>query len=287
MTPKETDQYFTYHNANIKLLKIGFDNIRDHIKALYHRTDNQGAYIFTLGDQDPAKFAVRHIEVSYFRLLAGIQVSWAEECFKRILYEKGLFTDAQRNFLLTRSSLEQKWFQTLKIVFSIAYDLVPAGDEICDTVNIRRERRNLGDDLVDQYLELNSIITNYLAPNFRIRNKVQHGEWVYAFEPPNSAVYSQQQTDNLNQENIITTTSRYTLVNAFYQMIVDMGRFRSNAFALDSIQTPFEYFYKDYMKKISYEVMKINNPDLDGFIREIIARAIRGQQHRAARVAQS
>jgi hypothetical protein len=70
-------------------------------------------------------------------------------------------------------------------------------------------------------------------------------------------------------------------------MIVDMGRFKSNAFALDSIQTPFEYFYKDYMKKIRFEVTKINSPDLDEFIQEIIARATRGARHRAARAAQS
>src|SRR5690606_7120476 len=129
-----------------------------------------------------------------------------------------------------------------------------ASDETCDTVRIERERRNLGDELVDYYLELRDIIADNLVPNFLIRNKVQHGEWEYAFKPRYSAEFSQDITDKINKENIVTTTSRYILVNAIYQMIVDLGRFRSNSFALDSMLTPFEYFYKDYIKKINFEV---------------------------------
>jgi hypothetical protein len=281
MTPQEIEKYFHYHNANIKLIKIGFDNIRDQIKGLYHSANVNGDYVFSLNDTDQLKVQQRQVEKSLFRLLSGIQVSWAEESIKRLLYEKDLFTDGQRDYLIKISALDQKWYETLKILFSIAYDLVPAGDEICTTVNINRQKRNLGIELVAQYFELRSIITNYLVPNFSIRNKVQHGEWVYAFKPKHSAEFSQDITDNLNHENIITTTSRYTLVNAFYQMIVDMGRFKSNAFATDSMLTPFEYFYEDYMRKIKFEVTKIKSPDLPAFIAEIIAREVRGKLHRA------
>jgi hypothetical protein len=280
MTTQEINQYFKYHNVNMKLLKVGFDNIRDQIKLLYHRTNKQGAYIFELDNNDQEKIKLREIEHSYFRIMAGIQVSWAEESFKRILYEKGLFNDTQRNHLLGQNSLEKKWYETLKIIFSIAYDLVPAGDDICTTVNIKRQRRNLGHELVNQYFELRKIVTENLAPNFRIRNKVQHGEWAYAFASPNSSIFSQSLTDTVRYENIVTTTARYSLVNAFYQMLVDMSRFKSNAFAIDSIMTPFEYFYASYMKKIRHEVTKIDNPDLATFIRDIIEKEKRGIHHR-------
>lgn len=283
MTPQQIEKYFQYHNANIKLIKIGFDNIRDQIKRLYRSVNSNGNYVFSLNDTDQLKAQQRQVEKSLFRILSGIQVSWAEESIKRLLYEKGLFTDSQRDYLIRISALDQKWYETLKIVFSIAYDLVPAGDEICASVNINREKRNLGVELVAQYFELRRIITEYLVPNFSIRNKVQHGEWVYAFKPKYSAEFSQDITDNLNHENIITTTSRYTLVNAFYQMIVDMGRFKSNAFAIDAMLTPFEYFYGDYMRKIRFEVTKIESPDLPAFIAEIIAREVRGKLHRASK----
>lgn len=102
----------------------------------------------------------------------------------------------------------------------------------------------------------------------------------YAFKPKYSAEYSQDITDRINSENLITTTARYTLVNAIYQMIVDLGRFKSNSFAIDSIQTPFEYFYSDYIKKINFEVTKIANPDIEEFINEMVAKEKRGEMYR-------
>lgn len=280
MTEQEIEQYFIYHNENIKLLKIGFDNIRDQIKTLYKSQNKYGNYIYSLSDTDQEKIKIRKIEKALSRVLSGIQVSWAEESIKRLLYEKALFTDRQREYLLERPALDQRWYSTLKIVFSIAYDLVPPSDETCDTVTIERERRNLGDELVDHYLELRDIITYNLVPNFSIRNKVQHGEWEYAFKPKYSAEFSQDITDKINKENIVTTTSRYTLVNAIYQMIVDLGRFKSNSFALDSMLTPFEYFYNDYIKKINFEVSKINTSNLDDFINDLVDKEKRGRQYR-------
>ena len=190
MTEQEIQQYFIYHNDNIKLLKVGFDNVRDQIKSLYKSKNKNGDYIYSLEDTNPEKINIRKVEKALSRILSGIQVSWAEESIKRLLYEKNLFTEFQREYLLERPALDQRWYATLKIVFSIAYDLVPVGDETCDTVRIERERRNLGHELVDHYLELKDIITYNLVPNFSIRNKVQHGEWEFAFKPSYSAVFS-------------------------------------------------------------------------------------------------
>lgn len=280
MTTHEIDQYFIYHNENMKLLKIGFDNIREQIKSNYKVKNKNGDYIFSLPDSNTEKINHRKTEKALSRILSGIQVSWAEESIKRLLYEKTLFTDIQRDYLLERPALDQRWYGTLKIVFSIAYDLVPASDETCDTVRIEREKRNLGDELVDQYLELRDIITDNLVPNFSIRNKVQHGEWEFAFKPKTSSVFSQEITDKLNNENIVKTTSRFNLVNAIYQLVVDLGRFRSNSFAIDSMATPFEYFYKDYIRKITFEVAKINTANLDDFINDLLSKDLRGQQYK-------
>ncbi len=281
MTAQDIEQYFQYHNSNIKLLKIGFDQIRSQIKTLYRTRDKDGNFIFLLADTDNEKLQIRKVEKALYRVISGIQVSWAEESIKRLLYEKNLLTDGQRTYLLEQPALDQRWYTALKVIFCIAYDLVPTADETCNTVRIERERRNLGDELVDHYLELRDIISDHLVPNFSIRNKVQHGEWEFAFKPKYSAEFSQDLTDKVNHENIVTTTSRYTLVNAFYQMIVDLGRFKSNSFALNSMLTPFEYFYQHYIRKINFEVNKIANPGLDTYIDEMLQKEIRGQHHKA------
>ena len=280
MTANELEDYFQYHNSNMKLLKIGLNEIRNQIKTLHERKSSNGNFIYKLEENNLNLKQTQSIEKALSRTISGIQVSYAEESIKRLFYEKNLFNDTQRNFLFDKSALDQKWHFALKFVFSIAYDLVPSSDPTCTTVNIQLERNNLGDEIVDKYFELKSIINNFLVPNFQIRNKVQHGEWEYAFKPPKSDLFSQPYTDRINHENIITSTSRFTLVECFYNMIVDLGRFKSNSFAIDSMLTPFEYFYDRNIQKINFEKQKILNPDLNSFIQERIDKIIRGQEHR-------
>ena len=275
MTSQELTNYFHYHNANMKLLRIGFEEIKLQIKSLYRKTNKLGQVIFLLADNDPKKMELQEKELALSRILSGIQVSWAEESIKRLLYESKIFTDVQRNFLINKKALDQKWYGCLLIVFSIAYDLILPGDELCQNVKVKNEKRNLGEELVEQYEEMRKVILDHLIPTFSIRNKVQHGEWKFAFEAPVSAVYSQDLTDGIAAENIVTTTARFHIVNAFYNMLLDMGRFKSNAFALDSIQTPFEYFYKSYIAKINAQVDVIQNPEIAQFRRKVAESAQR------------
>jgi hypothetical protein len=263
----------------MRLLEVGYEEIRNQIKQLYRTRNKSNNLIFSLPDAHLEKIEIRKKEKVLSRILSGIQVSWAEESIKRLLYEPNLFTDQQRNYLLERPALDQRWYATLNITYCIAYDLVPTADPLCIGININSERWNLGDELVDQYLELRGIIGNYLTPNFSIRNKVQHGEWEFAFKD-SSKEFSADITSKIQHENLITTTSRFTIVNAFYQMLVDLGRFKSNSFAIDSILTPFEYFYSHYLKKINHEIKKINTPKLEEFIVELLQREVRGEQYR-------
>lgn len=279
MDQSEVKKYFDYHNSNMKSLKIGYDEIRNQIKLFYKSTDRNGGLFYNLENSDLKKIELRKKEKSFNRILSGIQVSLAEESLKRLLYEKDLLNDNQRNYILKKPLIE-KWLETFKIVFCIAFDLMPSDDELCIEVNIRSERSNLGNELVDQYLLLRKIISENLTPNFAIRNKVQHGEWEFAFEAPISEVFSQNLTDKINKENIITTTSRCLIVNSVYNLIVDLGRFKSDSFALNSITTPFEYFYEKYIEKINFEIEKLQCCDLEKFIDEIVQKEIRGLEYR-------
>lgn len=279
MTQQEIYQYFQYHNSNMKSLKIGFEEVRNQLKILYLSKNKSDDYIFRLDDSNLDKIKSIDKEKSLSRILSGIQVSWAEESIKRLFYEKDLLSDNQIDYLLEQP-LDQKWYKTLHIIFCIAYDLVPVGDELCTTVKIKSQRRNLGNELVLIYFRLRRLITDSLMPNFTIRNKVQHGEWAYAFRPSFSKEFSQELTDMLNSENLITTTSRFTLVNTFYQMLVDMARFKSNSFALDSMLTPFEYFYQKNIQKINFEILKIQNPNIENFIQTRLEKEIKGEEYR-------
>jgi hypothetical protein len=263
----------------MRLLEIGYEEIRCQIKQLYRVRNKSNSLVFSVPDGNLEKVEIRKKEKALSRILSGIQVSWAEESIKRLFYEPNLFTDQQRNYLLERPALDQRWYATLHMTYCIAYDLVPTTNPLCTSVDIEGERWNLGNELVDQYFELRSIIGNYLTPNFSIRNKVQHGEWEFAFKN-NSKEFSMDTTLKIQHENLITTASRFTIVNALYQMLVDLGRFKSNSFKPDSMRTPFEYFYGHYIKKINYEIKKIVNPKLEEFIVELLEREVRGEKYR-------
>jgi hypothetical protein len=112
---------------------------------------------------------------------------------------------------------------------------------------------------------------------------VQYGEWKNAFKPKYSAEFWQDLTDKLNKGNIITTTARQNRVNAFYQLLVDLGRFKSDRFALNSIITPFECFYPHYIRKIQSEVKTISRTDLAKYIEDKIAKEEHGEQYKAAK----
>jgi hypothetical protein len=282
MNNEEVKSYYQYHNANMRLIKIGFYTVRQQIKALFKKRNWSGNHIYLFDDGNEEKMALRMAETALSRVLSGIQVSWAEEGLKRLLYENDVFSEDQRMHIIRTPALDQKWINCFHIVFCIAYDLVPNTQPACETVVVDDQRVNLGDDLVNQYLRLKGIINSYVIPSFSIRNKVQHGEWVFAFKPRFSEEFSQDITNKIQHENIVTTTSRFVLVNAVYQMILDMARFKSNAFALDSMQTPFEYYYQAYLQKILFELQKIKTPELDSYISEMIHRELRGEAFRSA-----
>ena len=90
MTQQEIYQYFQYHNSNMRLLKIGFEEIRDQLKKLYLSKNKSNDYIFSLADSTFEKILIKEKEKSLSRILSGIQVSWAEESIKRLFYEKNL-----------------------------------------------------------------------------------------------------------------------------------------------------------------------------------------------------
>ena len=93
MTQQEIYQYFQYHNSNMKLLKIGFEEIRDQLKILYLSKNKSDDFIFSLADSATDKIQSIEKAKSLSRILSGIQVSWAEESIKRLFYEKDLLSD--------------------------------------------------------------------------------------------------------------------------------------------------------------------------------------------------
>lgn len=285
LTVAERKKLFRLHNLNKKSLENAIDLIKLNIKNSYREEISDGNYTINQIFTDKKRIKLTENIRSYNRILFGLLVSWSDESIRRLFYEPNVFTDTQIDFLIGNRALEQKWTFALKIAFLKANGLIPAGNETCVRVTINSMNfRTLSPDQLRKYIEIKELIEDFLIPSFNIRNKVQHGEWIAAFRPPDSKNYSSELTKRIFKENIVTISSRIVIFKSVYQMIVDLARFSSNNFKLDSTTTPFEYFYSQHIKKINHEKSKILHSELNKFINDLIVKKENGKRYRRTQV---
>lgn len=281
LTAAEKQKLYRLHNLNKKSLENAIDLIKQNIRNSFKEEISDGKYTIKQTFTDTKRIKLSENIRSYNRILFGLLVSWSDESIRRLYYEPNVFTDTQIDFLLGNRPLEQKWTFALKIAFLKANGLIPVGNESCIGITINsRNFPTLSSDLIRKYEEIQELIKDFLIPSFNIRNKVQHGEWIAAFRPPDSKIYSPELTRNIFKENIVTISSRIVIFNCVYQMIVDLAKFTSNNFKLDPSTTPFEYFYSHNIKKISHEKSRVLSPNLNQFVDELITRNENGKRYR-------
>jgi hypothetical protein len=275
MTPQEKATFHKLHHLNRKSLENAIELIKEDIRNAYRR-EKDSNYIIHLPFTSPLRKKLLEDIRSYNRLLLGLMASWSDESIRRLYFEPNVFTDTQIDYLYNMS-LQDKWKMALKISFCKAYSLVPVGDENCRTISSRIMRQVIDPNLYSKYEELSNMIGDFLIPAFNIRNKVQHGEWIAAFNSPDSKVYDLELTKNIFKENIVTISSRIVIFNSIYQMITDLARFTSNNFKPDPTTTPFEHFYDRYIKKIEKEIKTIKNPKLNIYYNTLITKKEKGK----------
>ncbi|HMS68537.1 MAG TPA: hypothetical protein PKD18_10375 [Saprospiraceae bacterium] len=284
MTEAEKLQYYRYHNENLIHLKFSFAEIKRQILDNFRNVNSSSQLVYALNSNSSDYIEAKKLETTYSRLLSGIQVCITEENLKRLVYEPKAFNSIQIDEILNQTSLNIKWELAFKIGFCNAFELTQPGNPSCRNFRISRQRNNLGDELCNKYSLLKNVIDQNLLPNFRVRNKILHGEWINAFEPPNSKIFSTNYSEIINNETLPIINHRLNIANSFYNLIVDLVRFNSDAFKLNSLETPFEYFYNKYMQKISEEATKINQNQYTKYVENIIKKTIIGIQKKSVSI---
>ncbi|QCX40125.1 hypothetical protein FF125_17345 [Aureibaculum algae] len=282
LTTSEKHKIHRFHNLNKRSLENAINLIKENIKLSYKEEVVESVYKIKQPFNNIARIKLIENVRSYNRILLGLLASWSDESIRRLFYEPNVFSENQIEFLLDKHrSLEQKWTFALKIAFLKANNLIPIGNETCVRLTINsRNFPSLTPDLINKYREIETLIKDFLIPAFSIRNKVQHGEWIAAFKPPDSKIYSPELTKKIFKENIITISSRMIIFNSVYQMIIDLARFNSNNFKIDSSSNPFEYFYSQHIKKINNEKVKITSSKINEYINQLITKKENGKKYR-------
>ncbi len=120
----------------------------------------------------------------YTNLLAGAVIIWCETLIKALFYEYGAFEEEQITQLLDKKkSLEQKWTLALSCAFFKAY----SGQPYNPTSPITKKNTILSLNTIhqsekDKFAKLYDLIELRLCPAIKIRNKIQHGDWVFSFK---------------------------------------------------------------------------------------------------------
>lgn len=148
----------------------------------------------------------------YTKVLSHLINSWAEVRILKLIYEKGSFTDPEKNRLIESDSLEERWEKALTIAFCKAYKTNPKKIDTVGTPFTARTR----------YLALLDLIKKDLLESNQVRNRIAHGQWKYAFTNDLKR-FNGVLTGKLSQENIVKLQLKYKMFKSLAQIIHDLA----------------------------------------------------------------
>ncbi len=254
-----------YHHENVKILEDAIEQIQSNLRSEFVKE-----YYAQRNEKQKIK---RKIAI-YTRIVSGLVVSWCEEIIKRLYHENNAFTEEQIEILHTHN-LQQKWEIAFKIAFCKAYNVRnPLSSPIYKDID-PLQATNVSRSAKDKYQNVRSLIEVELLPAFNLRNKVQHGEWLKAFEPPNSLNFSPELTANVNKENIIMLQTKINQFKAVYQMIHDLAVFKQG-----NNTVTFERDFDDNYERIESNRRHLTNRKLRDYQQDLVGRRERGLRWR-------
>ena len=229
----------------------------------------------------------------YTNLLSGAVIIWCESLIKALFYEHGAFEEEQINELLSKDkSLEQKWALALTCAFFKAF----SGQAYNPTSPITNKSMvlNLGSIAQcekDKFTILYDLIETRLVPAIKIRNKIQHGDWVFAFNEAKfekvsglrnltqKPIFDRKSTPKIQQENMLTLRLKRNQFRVIYGLTKDLAVFkRYGQFRGDNSSTPFQHnFAKRYNQILSNQGL-IDTSSFEKYRNDLVLSKQRGKK---------
>jgi hypothetical protein len=274
----ERKNNYNYHHKNIKLIEHSIDLLQRNIKDSYIDEYNIGQSSFNDDLKNKKKILCIEDREAYVRLLVGVVVSWSEELLKRLLYEKNGFEDEQIIRIHKLKDARQKWLTIFKVSFCSSFFTYDLNDPLYTKIKNPESESKIKTTTKLRYQEVKSLIENEIFPTIDLRNKVQHGEWLFAFEPPFSLKYDPNLTGLIRKQNIRVIQTKINDITAIYKMIKDIVTYdNKNIFSLNKKSTPFEYFFDINCHRIEHNKENLKYLNEQGFKKKIIDNYVKGQ----------
>jgi len=255
----DKERLYKYHQENVLAIEEGLGFVMGNIRHGIIKEHIAKSIV-------EIKKAKRYVLIQS-RILSGLIVSWSEQIIKRLFYEPNAFSDVQIQ-KLHELNLQQKWEFALKVAFCKAYNVGnPSAAPLFNGIDIENQT-NVSRTARDRYKHTMDLINDELLPAINIRNKVQHGEWIKAFSPPNSLFFSPNLTGEINRENIIILQTKINQFQAIYQLIHDL--------AAGNSATTFERDFDRNYKRIESNRHLLRIKTVEKYKQDIIGRYERG-----------
>lgn len=285
MKPQTKIAYLNRRKSNVKELEKGIKLLEKQIKDC----------IISIGfTVDATKKAEMENNLNtYTNLLSGAVIIWCEALMKSLIYEYNAFEEEQINELLSSGkSLEQKWTLALNCSFyksfsGLSYNTsnpIPNKNSIINLNTIAQSDK-------DKYVILYELIGKRIAPSIKVRNKIQHGDWMFSFNEAKfrningtrtlvkRPAFDRHSTKNVKEENLLTLKLKRNQFRLIYGLIKDLAVFkRYGQFRGDINSTPFQSNFSKKLNQIFSNQGLLEKSDFSKYRRDLVASKIRGKE---------
>jgi hypothetical protein len=238
-TPDYIEKVKRYHDDNFAAVNSALGNIEKQLRKSLSKSDESGELTFT----------------RLYTMMLGV---WCEARLHKLLYEKGVFSEDERRFVYSISSLGDRWQRALELGLKKHLGL-KIEDEI--------SKKKVNFSVFNLYEEIRGWIVEHFAPAITLRNKIAHGQWVKPFtntqgEWVNTSDFSicGSSMASLKGENVLTTTIKVQLIKEISVTI--------NNLAVDSHVYKAENFDERY-GVVSLIIEKLASVDYPAFKQSI------------------
>lgn len=187
--------FYKQHCENLRTLQKAIEIVQRNLRECISLDESDQVFVYT-------------------KILSHLVNSWVEVRLMKLIYECGAFSDSEKTKIIASKKLESKWVTALNIAF-------------CKSFGVSGPKKIRSQTIVpftarSQYEALLLIIKNDLLDSNRIRNKIAHGQWRFAFNEEFTAINGEL-TKTLTQENILKLQFRLAMFKSLAQIINDLA----------------------------------------------------------------
>lgn len=231
------DSFYSEHCENLRALESAISSIKITLRDYISRNDERNSDIYT-------------------KILAHLINSWVEVRILKLIYEEGAFSENEIKKIIN-FNLNDKWKKSLEIAYRKGF-CIPNGAPITD----------------NRYSSLLLIIDNYLLPSSQIRNRLAHGQWVFAFQRSLLNGVDGKLTKDIRNDNILKIQLRLRIFKDLSQIIHDLA-----------VSTPtFKRDFDSNFGKINEKQQQLINKKYDVYVKNLVSKRIRGEKSNCERL---